>query len=41
MFVYLSSSLAFTLYQTGGVLSSGLAIVFANFSVYQRLDTTI
>lgn len=40
VFVYFSSS-SFTLYQTGGELSSGHTIVFAHFSVYQRLDTFI
>lgn len=40
VFVYFSPS-SFTLYQMDGVLSSGHAIVFAHFSVYQRLDTFI
>lgn len=35
------SSSSFTLYQTGGVVSSGHAIVFAHFSVYQKLNTYI
>lgn len=45
VFVYFispsSSSSSFTLYQTGGVVLSGHAIVFAHLSAYQRLDTFV